>query len=177
MTFLRAVGRFYGRYAQFGGRAGRAEFWWAVLHLFLLSIVVTVLFELLGAETSAPGAPWFALPAVGVTGLTFPPLDWMTAIYHDVSGVLGLLHIVPMLSLTARRLSDAGLTPVWMLLGLIPGLGAIALFVMVLQPSAPRESRADGSVGGSPRPTRPDRSGAVRRYQSRHSSTISSRSM
>ena len=24
MTFLRAVGRFYGRYAQFGGRAGRA---------------------------------------------------------------------------------------------------------------------------------------------------------
>ena len=109
MTFLRAVGRFYGRYAQFGGRTGRAEFWWAVLHLFLLSIVVTVLFELLGAETSAPGAPWFALPAVGVTGLT----------------------------------------PVWMLLGLIPGLGAIALFVMVLQPSAPRESRADGSVGGS----------------------------
>ena len=24
MTCLRAVGRFYGRYAQFGGRAGRA---------------------------------------------------------------------------------------------------------------------------------------------------------
>ena len=35
MTFLRAVGRFYGRYAQFGGRAGRAEFWWVVLYLSL----------------------------------------------------------------------------------------------------------------------------------------------
>ena len=96
MTFLRAVGRFYGRYAQFGGRAGRAEFWWVMLHLCLLSIAVTVLFELLGADTSAPGDPSFALPAVGVTGLS----------------------------------------RAWLLLGLVPVLGGIALFVMVLQPSS-----------------------------------------
>ena len=49
MTFLRAVGRFYGRYAQFGGRAGRAEFWWVVLYLSLASLGITLLFGALGA--------------------------------------------------------------------------------------------------------------------------------
>lgn len=149
MTFLRAVGRFYGRYAQFGGRAGRAEFWWVVLYLSLASLGITLLFGALGADTTTAAPSAVVFPGFAVSGLSVPAVDSMTEAYHDVSGVLGLLHIVPMLSLTARRLSDAGLTPVWMLLGLIPGLGAIALFVMVLQPSAPRESRA-GAASGDP---------------------------
>lgn len=147
MTFLRAVGRFYGRYAQFGGRAGRAEFWWAVLHLSLLSTGVTLLFGALGADTSAPGAPASILPGIGVSGLGVPSVDSMTSAYQAVSGVLGLAHIVPMLSLTARRLHDAGLSRVWILLGLIPVLGTIALFVMVLQPSFPGRDRADVAPG------------------------------
>ena len=75
MTLLRAVGRFYGRYAQFGGRAGRAEFWWVVLYL---SLGITLLFGALGADTTTATPSAVVFPGFAVSGLSVPAVDSMT---------------------------------------------------------------------------------------------------
>lgn len=148
MTLLRAVGRFYGRYAQFGGRAGRAEFWWVVLYLSLASLGITLLFGALGADTTTAAPSAVVFPGFAVSGLSVPAVDSMTEAYQAFSGVWGLLHLVPAWALTARRLHDAGLSRAWLILALLPVLGAIALLVMVLQPSDPRVAAEAAAPSG-----------------------------
>ena len=55
---------------------------------------------------------------------------------------------MPAWALTARRLHDAGLSRAWLLLALLPVLGAIALLVMVLQPSDPRVAAEAAAPSG-----------------------------
>jgi uncharacterized membrane protein YhaH (DUF805 family) len=42
-TMPQAVQRFFTKYAEFGGRASRSEFWWAYLALIVVYIVLYVL--------------------------------------------------------------------------------------------------------------------------------------
>ena len=111
MTFLRAVGRFYGRYAQFGGRAGRAEFWWVVLYLSLASLGITLLFGALGADTTTAAPSAVVFPGFAVSGLSVPAVDSMTEAYQAFSGVWGLLHLVPAWALLAPTLGSIAAHP------------------------------------------------------------------
>lgn len=134
---LRSIGRYYAGYAWFGGHAGRREFFIVMTWLFLASCLMQAMFFLLGATGHLGGAGWLGYPLFGSeAAFTWhPDVPEATAAFRAVSGILVLIHVVPTLALTARRLRDVGLSPVWTLLAFIPGLGSIVLLLMVIQPT------------------------------------------
>jgi uncharacterized membrane protein YhaH (DUF805 family) len=52
-----------------------------------------------------------------------------------LSLIVLLVFVLPQLAVAARRLRDAGLSPFFLFLGLLPFLGSIALLIMYCQPS------------------------------------------
>ena len=127
-----ALQRFFKKYATFSGRASRSEYWWWMLVNFA---VVTVL------------ASWTSISAAGsidpVTG-DLTGTSFMVPYALMMIWTLGTL--VPGLALLARRLHDGGLVAWFMLLGLIPFLGAIAILVLSLMPSKPEGARFDAGT-------------------------------
>lgn len=90
---------------------------------------------------------WFTLFAV-ILSIVAAIID--TAIGNSVLTIivsLGLL--LPSLAVTARRLHDTGRSGWWILIGLIPLIGAIVLLVFECQDSQPGAN----SYGSSPKDT------------------------
>ena len=106
------------QYADFEGRARRAEFWWFNLVLYGINIVIVILGAVLGEF-------WAVLETVSTVVL------W----------IHGLALLLPQLAVTARRLHDTGKSGWWMLLMLIPILGWIPLLVFLLTPSDAGQNR------------------------------------
>ena len=106
------------QYADFEGRARRAEFWWFNLVLYGINMVIVILGAVLGE---------------------------FLAVLETVSTVVlwihGLALLLPQLAVTARRLHDTGKSGWWMLLILIPILGWIPLLVFLLTPSDAGQNR------------------------------------
>ena len=103
MTLSEAVTISLVRYASFGGRARRSEYWYfALFHslAILLAGVVSYLVML-------------AIPALGFT------------LYSIV--IFGTL--LPHVAVSVRRLHDVNRTGWWYLLGCVPPLGTIVLLV------------------------------------------------
>jgi uncharacterized membrane protein YhaH (DUF805 family) len=113
---VEAVKRFWKKYAVFAGRASRSEYWWWALASAIVSGI---------------------LNAAGSTA------DGRTATSAGLSGLWFLATIVPSLAVGARRLHDANLSALLLLLALIPVLGWIALLVMMILPPNPAGQRFD----------------------------------
>lgn len=96
---IEAVGSVFSRFAQFTGRASRAEFWWFAVFHFLARLACLAL------------DAWF-LSQQGdvVTAIqTFSPWDSFFVYYT-------LFAFVPSLAVSARRLHDGGFSGFWMCL-------------------------------------------------------------
>jgi uncharacterized membrane protein YhaH (DUF805 family) len=104
------------RYADFQGRAPRSEFWWFWLFYVLLGLVIGAL----SAGSDVLG---------GILNLVV---------------TLGLL--VPSIAVGIRRLHDVDRTGWWILIGLIPLIGTIVLFVFWVQ----RGTDGDNRFGPDP---------------------------
>ncbi|AHM03122.1 Inner membrane protein YhaH [Roseibacterium elongatum DSM 19469] len=109
MDFQTAVRTVLGKYAVFTGRAQRSEFWWFALFNFIASAVLQILDRAL--------------------------FGWMVN-GQDV-GVLAPIYalavLLPSLAVGARRLHDTDRSGWWLLLGLIPVLGALVLIWFFIQ--------------------------------------------
>ncbi|HST49278.1 DUF805 domain-containing protein [Jatrophihabitans sp.] len=78
---------------------------------------------------------WFALFA-GILYIVAGIID--AALGNQVLGLLvGLALLLPSLAVTVRRLHDTGRSGWWILIGLVPFLGAIVLLVFEVQDSQP----------------------------------------
>jgi uncharacterized membrane protein YhaH (DUF805 family) len=102
---LEAVRVGFRRYADFGGRAGRAEFWWWRLFSTLALLAPVGL-----AAATESGA--FALLAIGAF----------------------LVLLVPDLSVGCRRLHDTGRSGAWLWLAFAPFGGLVLLFLFCGHP-------------------------------------------
>lgn len=100
-------------YCNFSGRSSRSEYWWYCLFTMLLSFVIGFV---LGLFHTGP-----------------------TAI-QIIQGIVGLLLLLPGLGICVRRLHDIGKSGWWILIGLIPLVGAILLIIWYCQPSNPGEN-------------------------------------
>ncbi len=123
------------KYAVFSGRARRKEYW-----MFMLAnIVVGVVIGLLGAATAGPdGAP--------------------STIATIVLWVYSIAILLPSLAVTVRRLHDTDRSGWWILISLIPLIGAIVLIIFYVtdgtkgpnrfgaDPKAPTVAPAMGNV-------------------------------
>ena len=104
----------YANYWDFRGRAGRAEYWWYVLLLMVLSL-----------------AAFLVDANVFHDGGLFGPCYLVTS----------FANLIPSLSLGTRRLHDIGRSGWWQLIMIVPLVGPVALIVMAALPSQPQENR------------------------------------
>lgn len=100
------------KYAVFGGRAQRAEYWFFFLFNIIISIVLTVLDGMLGTMNAEAGL-----------GL--------------LSGLYTLAVLIPGIAVTIRRLHDTGRSGWWILIAFVPFIGALVLLVFMILDSQP----------------------------------------
>ncbi len=100
------------KYAVFGGRAGRQEYWYFVLFNILAIILLAILAGVIGAK-------------VGTSLL----------------GLYTLAVLIPSLAVLVRRLHDTDRSGWWLLITLIPGIGPIVLLIFMLQGSQLNENQ------------------------------------
>ncbi|OGU23055.1 MAG: hypothetical protein A2580_08185 [Hydrogenophilales bacterium RIFOXYD1_FULL_62_11] len=110
------------QYAVFKGRARRKEYWFFILFNLIASLLLTLVDFMTGSLDAELGM-----------GL--------------LSGLYSLAILIPSLAVTVRRLHDTGRTGWWLLVGLIPLIGAIVLLVFMLLDSQPN----DNEYGANPK--------------------------
>lgn len=101
MTMMQAVRRCFERYVTVSGRARRAEFWWFTLFNVVVGFVLGVL-----------------------DGLIF---GYRGPVAQPLSTLYSLAVLLPSLAVAVRRLHDTGRSGWWLLLFLVPLIGALVL--------------------------------------------------
>lgn len=104
------------KYAVFSGRARRKEYWFFVLFNIIISIVLAVI--------------------DGVTG-SFSPEAGMGLL----GGIYTLAVLIPGIAVSVRRLHDTERSGWWLLISLVPLIGAIVLLVFMVQDSKPGQNQ------------------------------------
>ena len=127
MRFSEAVKSFWSNYSKFKGRSRRSEYWWIQLFLVLTNLAVAAIdLALMNGDIDR----FIANGGGGIVGLL-----WI------------LVTIVPALAVLVRRLHDTGKSGWWVLIGLVPFVGTIVLFVFSVLDS----DVGDNKFGGSPK--------------------------
>lgn len=121
MNFVEAVKSGYANYVNFSSRSQRSAYWWWTLFQIVVALVIALL-EGGGSFSRGGGAMQFA-----VAGGIF-------------STIWSLVNILPGLALSVRRMHDIDRSGWWLLIGLIPLVGAIILLVWFC---------SRGTVGGN----------------------------
>lgn len=111
---------YFKRFLDFHGRASRSEYWFAWLGIFVFTFLYTIIGGLLTGLLASGGEE------AGIVGvvLLFLPLV-----------LFGLYAIIPGAAVMVRRLHDIGLSGWFYLLGFVPYVGGIFLFVCAVIPS------------------------------------------
>ncbi|MBD5370371.1 MAG: DUF805 domain-containing protein [Bacteroides sp.] len=108
VTFQEAIqSALLQNYCNFSGRASRSQYWWFVLFSFIVSVVLSIVF------------------------------CWSDTALNIVNSLVSLALLLPGLGLCVRRLHDIGKSGWWVLLSLIPLVGAIILIIWYCQDSQP----------------------------------------
>jgi uncharacterized membrane protein YhaH (DUF805 family) len=100
------------KYAVFSGRARRKEYW----YFFLFNIIITVVLAVVDGATGTLS------PEAGI-GL--------------LGGIYALAVLIPAIAVAVRRLHDTDRSGWWLLISLIPLIGAIVLIVFFATDSNP----------------------------------------
>ncbi len=104
------------KYAVFGGRARRKEYWYFYLFNILIFIVLSIIDGVTG--TLVPGA------GLGLLG-----------------GLYSLAVLIPEFAVAVRRFHDIGKSGWWLLIALVPLVGAIVFLVFMVKDSQPGENQ------------------------------------
>jgi uncharacterized membrane protein YhaH (DUF805 family) len=92
------------KYADFTGRAPRAEYWWFYLLVLVAYFVGMILDSMMGSNFGGSG-------------------------YGMATALVGLGLLIPSIAAGARRLHDTDRSGWWLLIAFIPLIGAIVLLV------------------------------------------------
>lgn len=140
MSLGDAVTATYKSYADFLGKASRSEYWLFVLYVAIVTTIATLLAIgiaifgsvgaiLLGADLGAEAA---------ADGLSASLI--FLFILLGAYTLWALATLIPWISSTVRRVRDTGLSGLFVLVILIPGIGNIILFVLTLLPTKNSDS-------------------------------------
>ncbi|MGD9978763.1 MAG: DUF805 domain-containing protein [Bacteroidales bacterium] len=99
------------KYAQFTGRANKAEFWQYVLVFIVISASFSVLMSLFGG------------------------VKILRMIVMLLNVIVSLALLVPSIAVSVRRMHDIGKSGKWVLINLIPILGSIWFIVLAIKES------------------------------------------
>ena len=104
------------KYAVFEGRARRKEYWYFVLFNTLITIGLGIIDGATGLVSAEAG--------VGL-----------------LSGLYTLAVLIPSIAVSVRRLHDTNRSGWWLLISLVPLVGAIVLLVFLVLDSQPGENQ------------------------------------
>lgn len=104
------------KYAVFSGRARRKEYWYFVLFNIIVSIILGIIDLGTGTYSIEDG--------IGL-----------------LSGIYALAVLIPAIAVAVRRLHDTDRSGWWLLIALIPLIGAIVLLVFMVQDSNPGQNQ------------------------------------
>lgn len=104
------------KYAVFGGRARRKEYWYFVLFNLIISIVLAIVDNVTGSFSAEAG--------MGLLG-----------------GLYMLAVLIPGIAVSVRRLHDTDRSGWWLLIILVPLIGAIVLIIFMVLDSSPGENQ------------------------------------
>ncbi|MGI4894548.1 MAG: DUF805 domain-containing protein [Janthinobacterium lividum] len=129
MNFSDAVRSSLRQYANFSGRARRAEYWYFTLFSILVQVALSVIFAVVGSAADAAGVRdgSTASSTVGIVGIVL---------------VFGssLALLLPSLAVTCRRLHDTDHSGWWVLMAVVP-FASVVLFVFELLDSSAGSNR------------------------------------
>ena len=103
------------KYATFSGRAHRKEYWMFLLINLVVSVALALIDSLIGSVSESGMGLLSSVYSIGV--------------------------LIPSLALSVRRLHDIGRTGWWVLISIIPVIGAVVLLVFMLLDSEPGSNR------------------------------------
>jgi len=109
-------------YATFQGRSTRSEYWYFMLFFTLMIVLPFVIAGFLG---------------VGENG---------QMIMFTIAGIALLVHIIPSIAISVRRLHDIGKSGWWYFISFIPYVGSIAIMIMAMI-----DSKDDNEYGVNPK--------------------------
>jgi uncharacterized membrane protein YhaH (DUF805 family) len=112
-------------YAGFSGRAQRKEYWFYVLFYIVFGVVVAFVEGLLGLGNPETGS-------------------------GPLSMIYALAFLIPSIAVSVRRLHDTGRTGWWLLLALIPIIGALVLIYFYVLDSQPGDNEYGPNPKGVP---------------------------
>ena len=124
MTFTSAIKQCYHKAFTLRGRASRSEYWFFCLYLLILCFVLVTIMVFMDSNLQDDDS-----------GLV-PNLMGLSIL---LSGLALFIHIVPMFSVTLRRLHDGNM-PGWLLLLSIIPVGNLILFIFMLLPATPGDN-------------------------------------
>ena len=101
------------KYAQFKGRANKAEFWQFILVYFVISVAFSVLMQL------------------------FAGVNALRIIFMVLQFIVMLALLVPSLAVGVRRMHDIGKSGSWLFINLIPFIGSIWFLLLAIKESEP----------------------------------------
>jgi uncharacterized membrane protein YhaH (DUF805 family) len=122
MSFQEAVRVCLSKYVDFNGRARRSEYWWFVVFNAVATTVGSVIDAIIGTRSGNVGA---------------------------IEVLVGLALILPGIAVGVRRLHDVSQSGWWLLLALVPFLGALVLILVFFI----RDSHPANQYGPSPKGT------------------------
>ena len=114
MDFQTAVRKGIDNIGNFEGRAGRAEFWWFILAIWIVEVIVLMLINVIFQG--------------GFLGNLLWTVVWVVA-------------FLAYLSVGVRRLHDVNQSGWMVLLGLIPCIGTIILIIFWVQQGNPNDNQ------------------------------------
>lgn len=111
--------RFWTNLGNFSGTSDRPDYWWTVLVNFILGVIIAVIIQM------ATGHPLSEI------------YSWGNIASISIYQVIVFIIWFATLSLKVRRLHDSNHSGWWILLYLIPLIGAIWFFILMLLPTRP----------------------------------------
>jgi uncharacterized membrane protein YhaH (DUF805 family) len=122
------------KYVVFSGRARRSEYWYFTLFSTIVTFILVAIDVAMGTG-SADGS------AGGDAGMA------MSVNLGVLSGIYALAVFLPSLGVLVRRLHDTDHSGWWMLITLVPLIGAFVLLYFLVKDSTP----GDNKFGSNPK--------------------------
>jgi uncharacterized membrane protein YhaH (DUF805 family) len=118
--FGEAIKRAFAGWSTWSGRSTRAEYWWWALFVWLVSLIPNIgLSVTLGGDDGGSGG----------------------AIWWILSIIVALILILPSIAVSVRRLHDTDRSGWWYWIVLVPCIGPIWYFILMVLPSTPGQNR------------------------------------
>ena len=133
MTFTQSVKSVFSQYDNFSGRASRSEYWYFQLFNFLISVAICAI----------------ACVQIPFSSISFhDPGQYYVAVVQSIPGWASTLMtlysigiFIPSLAVAFRRLHDTAHGGGWIFINLVPFIGSIWFFILMILPGAPGVNR------------------------------------